>query len=94
MNANVGCTYGTMLTVDPFGSRRRPSESPAGMMSADPPLTRLAPAPTISAPSRGKSTVCVITRSRASTPASTTVLAPLPGSKNPPRNPISNLPLA
>ena len=94
MNAKVGCTYGTMLTVDPCGSMRRPRESPAGMMSAEPPLTRLAPAPTMSAPSSGKSSVCVITRWRASTPASTTVLNPLPGSKNPPRNPISNLPLA
>src|SRR5438309_2687278 len=39
----VGCTYGTMLTVEPRGSPRRPSESPTGMISCDAPLTKFPP---------------------------------------------------
>src|SRR6266516_2003150 len=51
-----------MLTVDPWGSIRRPSDKPTGTIICDAPLTKLAPAPRITAPSSGKSKVCVMAR--------------------------------
>src|SRR5947199_10552968 len=66
-----------MLIVAPWGSTRRPSDRPTGTNSVEPPLTRPAPAPNTRAPSSGKSIVWVITRSRASRPASGTALPSL-----------------
>src|SRR5579885_2579389 len=77
-----------------LGSMRRPSDRPTGMFKVEPPLTSRAPAPNTTAPSSGKSSVWVITRSRASTPASAAVLPGPEGSKIPPRSPTSSRPLA
>src|SRR5207245_1346239 len=78
----------------PSGATRPPSDSPTRMSRTELPLTRFARTPKISAPSRGKSAVLAMTRSRASTPSSNTLFPGPDGSKRPPLNPISNLPLA
>src|SRR5437868_3656073 len=82
-----------MLIFEPLGLTRRPSDKPTGTNNAELPLTNPPPIPTINAPSSGKSSVCVTTRSRASAPSSSTVFAPPPGSKMPPRKPRSNFAL-
>src|SRR5881396_1535219 len=82
-----------MLTFEFFGSTRRPSDNPTGTKSSELPLTRAPPSPRISAPSSGKSSVWVTTRSRASAPSSRRESALPPGAKMPPRKPRSNLPL-
>src|SRR6266480_760138 len=82
-----------MLIFESLGSMRRPSDRPTGMITTERPLENWPPMPRINAPSSGKSSVCVTTRSRASAPSSRRESALPPEAKMPPRKPRSNLPL-